>query len=487
MHEHFLGNTAAEQNRDFFQHLVAVIADTVEFRQLPGQAQCPAARHDGDLVHRVGLRQQLGDYGMTGFMVSGVAALFFAHDHGAALGTHEYLVLGVFEILHLHRALVAIGGNQRSFVDQIGQIGAGKTGRAARNDIGLDVRINRHLAHVHHQNLFTAADVGQTDHHLTVEPAGAQQGLVQHVCTVGGGNDDDAGIGFKAVEFNQQLVQRLFTLVVAAAGATAAMTADSIDFIDENNAWCTLLRLLEHVAHTCCADTDEHFNEVGTGDGEERHLRLAGNGFRQQCLAGTGRADHQHAAWNARAQFLEFSRIAQKFDQLGDLLLGFVAACNVGKRHLIGAFIQLACTALAERERTALASTLHLTHEEYPDADQQQHREPGNEDAHQQRLLFVRLGFDDDIVFQQVGNQPWVGRRIGIELATIIGLAAQYAPINRHLGDLPLFHLIDELGIDNLTFRRGLGAELIEYGHQHQSDDEPYCDVLDDVVQNPVP
>ena len=43
------------------------------------------------------------------------------------------------------------------------------------------------------------------------------------------------------------------------------------------------------------ADADEHLDEVGTGDGEERHVRLAGDGARQQRLAGAGRADQQHA------------------------------------------------------------------------------------------------------------------------------------------------------------------------------------------------
>jgi hypothetical protein len=83
-----------------------------------------------------------------------------------------------------------------------------------------------------------------------------------------------------------------------------------------------LLSLLEHVAHPGSADTDEHFDEVGARDAEERHLGLPGNCLRQQRLAGAGTANHEHAAWNAATELLKLARIAQEFDQFGDLFLG---------------------------------------------------------------------------------------------------------------------------------------------------------------------
>ena len=62
----------------------------------------------------------------------------------------------------------------------------------------------------------------------------------------------------------RELVQRLLALVVAAAEAGAAMTADGVDFVDEDDAGRVLLGLLEHVAHAAGADADEHLDEVGT-------------------------------------------------------------------------------------------------------------------------------------------------------------------------------------------------------------------------------
>src|SRR6185312_9687562 len=112
------------------------------------------------------------------------------------------------------------------------------------------------------------------------------------------------------------------------------MAADRVDLVDEDDAGRVLLGLLEHVAHAAGADADEHLDEIGTGDREERNLRLARNGLRQQGLAGTGRADHKHAARNLAAEFLEAARVAQELNQLADLLLRFVTTGDVAEIDL---------------------------------------------------------------------------------------------------------------------------------------------------------
>ena len=170
---------------------------------------------------------------------------------------------------------------------------------------------------------------GSRHHDLAVEAAGTQQRRVEHVGTVGRGDQDDALIRLEAVHLDQQLVQRLLALVVAAAEAGAAMAADRVDFVDEDDAGRVLLRLIEHVAHARRADADEHLDEVGAGDGEERHVRLAGDGAREQRLAGAGRTDQQRAARDAPAELLEFLRIAEELDDLLEIFLRLVDAGDV--------------------------------------------------------------------------------------------------------------------------------------------------------------
>ena len=115
-------------------------------------------------------------------------------------------------------------------------------------DLEVDVRRQRHLADVDLEDALAADDVGIRHDDLAVETAGTQQRRVEHVGAVGRGDEDDALVRLEAVHLDEQLVQRLLALVVAAAEAGAAMAADRVDFVDEDDARRVLLRLLEHVA-----------------------------------------------------------------------------------------------------------------------------------------------------------------------------------------------------------------------------------------------
>ena len=154
--------------------------------------------------------------------------------------------------------------------------------------------------------------VGPVDDDLAVEAARAQQRRVEDVGPVGGGDHDDAALDVEAVHLDEHLVERLLALVVAAAQAGAAVAADGVDLVDEDDRRGVLLGLLEQVAHAAGADADEHLDEVRAGDREERHAGLAGDGAGQQRLAGAGRAEQQHALGDLRADGLELGRVLQE-------------------------------------------------------------------------------------------------------------------------------------------------------------------------------
>ncbi len=158
---------------------------------------------------------------------------------------------------------------------------------------------------------------------------GRSKRRIEHVGPVGGGDQDDAFIGLEAVHLDQQLIQSLLALVVAAAEAGATVTSDGVDFVDEDDAGRVLLRLIEHVAHAGSADADEHLDEVRAGDGEERHIGLARDGAGEQRLAGAGRADQQRAARDTPAELLKLLRIAQELDDLLQVFLGLIDSGNV--------------------------------------------------------------------------------------------------------------------------------------------------------------
>ena len=274
------------------------------------------------------------DDGVAGFVIGGQLLFVLGHGHGAALGAHHDLVLGVLEFGMGDKALVAPCRHQGRLIDQVHQIGTRETGRTAGQHLEVHIGRQRHLAHMYLEHLFAARHIGVRHHDLAVEAAGTQQRRIEHVGTVGRGNQDDAFIGFKAIHLDQQLVQRLLAFVIAATEPGAALATDGVDFVDEDDAGRILLGLLEHVAHAAGAHADEHFHEVRTRNGKERHIGFAGDRTGQQRLTGTGRTHQQHAARNPATQPLELARIAQELDDFLQILLGFVNAGHVFKRHL---------------------------------------------------------------------------------------------------------------------------------------------------------
>ena len=137
---------------------------------------------------------------------------------------------------------------------------------------------------------------------LAVEAARPQEGRVEDVGTVGGGDHDHVRVRVEAVHLDEDLVERLLALVVAAAEAGAALAADRVDLVDEDDARGVALGLVEQVADAAGADADEHLHELGAGDAEEGHAGLAGDGPGHERLAGSRRADQQHAARDAGAR-----------------------------------------------------------------------------------------------------------------------------------------------------------------------------------------
>ena len=211
--------------------------------------------------------------------------------------------LGVDELL------VRARGEQRGLVEHVGQVGAGESRRTAGDGHQVDVLGHRLALGVHLEDLVPALQVRAVDRDLAVEAAGAQQRGVEDVGPVGGRDQDDAALDVEAVHLDQQLVEGLLALVVAATHAGATVPADGVDLVDEHDGGGVGLGLLEQVAHPGGADTDEHLDEVRAGDRVERHPGLAGDGAGQQGLAGSGRAVQQHALGDLRADRLELRRV----------------------------------------------------------------------------------------------------------------------------------------------------------------------------------
>src|SRR3954453_5176182 len=191
--------------------------------------------------------------------------------------------------------------------------------------------------------------VGAVDDDLAVEAAGTQQGGIEDVRAVGRGDQDDVVLHLEAVHLDEQLVERLLALVVTAAQAGAAMAADRVDLVHEDDAGRALLGLVEQVAHARGADADEHLDEVRAGDREERHAGLAGDRAGEQRLAGARGPVEQDALRDPRPERLELLRVLQELLDLVQLLDRLVDARDVAERDLRRVDRQPLRARLAER------------------------------------------------------------------------------------------------------------------------------------------
>ena len=264
-------------------------------------------------------------------VVGGQFLFLGGHDPALLLGAGHDFHRSLLDVLHRDGLAVAAGSQQGRLVDQVLQVGAGKTGGALGDHLEGHIGGQGLFAGVDFQDLLAALDIGQAHIHLAVETAGTQQGFVQDVGAVGGRHDDDAVVGLEAVHLDQQLVQSLLALVVAAAQAGAALAAHGVDLIDEDDAGHGLFGLVEQVADTGRADAHVHLDEVRAGDGVEGHPGFAGAGAGQQGLAGARRAYQQHAVGDARAQRVELLGALEELDDLFQLFLFLVLAGHVGK------------------------------------------------------------------------------------------------------------------------------------------------------------
>jgi len=396
---------------------------------------------------------------MSGLVVGGQTLVLFI-DHPAAFGTTPAnFIAGFFEIGHFDVIFILHAGTDGGFVNQRLQFGTAEHRGSASHFFPLDIGAAFDLLGVDFENAHTAFEVRQRNHHLAVKPAGAGQGAVEDIGAVGCGNDNHLVVGFKAVHFNQDGIERLFAFIVAAADkAGTAFFADGVDFIEEDDARRIFLGLAEQVADAAGADADEHLDKITAGDAEKRHIRFAGNGLGQQGLAAAGRSDQQHTAGNASADFLELFGVFQELNDFGHFFLGFINTRDVGKGNLGVLAGTNAVFAAAEAQRRAQsAAASHAAQEEEINHCQQQCK---RQQVPQQRQPHIGLAaLDDYIMLLQEGLQLLVPHRLDINdlkagrIRRFAGFLAEFVKkphdafmFNLDAFDVSLPNVIEEIG-----------------------------------------
>src|SRR6266850_7192204 len=141
------------------------------------------------------------------------------------------------------------------------------------------------------------------------------------------------------------------------------MATDGVDFIYKDDAGGIFLALLEKVAHSGCANADEHFDKIRSTDREERHIRFTRDSTCKQGFSRSRGSDQQNTFRNSAAKLLKLLRFLQKIDDFLQFFLRFLDPGDIFKRHLLLMRREQAGPALAEGQGL-VASALHLPHEE---------------------------------------------------------------------------------------------------------------------------
>ena len=201
---------------------------------------------------------------------------------------------GFFQVIFRCIGSLIPDGAKGGLIDDIGEFRTRSAAGHAGDFFIIDVICVFDFLSMYAKDILPSFEVGEFHRHAPVKASGSGESRVQRLRSVGGSQDDDTVIAFKAVHLGQQLVQRLLSFIIA-ANLPVSLLADGIDFINEDDAGRLFLGLAKQIADLVSTHADEHFHKFRAGDREEGDACFTGYRLGKHCFTGTGRADEKHA------------------------------------------------------------------------------------------------------------------------------------------------------------------------------------------------
>ena len=319
---------------------------------------------------------------MTHLVIRRHLPLMLRQQPRPLLRTRDHPHDPLLQLDHLDRLLAPPRRQQRRLVHEIRQIGTREPRRPSRQRIEIDLRRDRLTLRMHLQDPPPTVPIRPVNHDLTIKPTRPQQRRIENIRTVRRRNQNDVVLQLEPIHLHQQLIQRLLTLVMATTQTRTTMATNRIDLVHEHNARRRLLRLLKQIPHTRRTHTHKHLDEIRPRNREKRHPRLTRNRPSQQRLPRPRRPIQQHTLRNPSPQRLKLLRILQKLLDLMQLLNRLIRPSHVLKRHLRRIRRHPLRPRLPETHHLRTA-TLHLVHQEDPEAEEEEERQQVGEDDHQ--------------------------------------------------------------------------------------------------------
>ena len=200
------------------------------------------------------------------------------------LNTNHDTVNGTINLLPSNGGLLIASSRNGSLIHEILELPPRKSRGMMSNGLEIYIGLQGLATGMDSQDASTSLEIGKVHSDLPVETTRSQQGQIQNIHPVGGGNGDDSWVAIESVHLHQQLVDGLLTLVVSAGKSCTTLVTYSINLINEDDAGRVLLSLAEDVTDTGRSHTHEHLNEFRTRDGDERDASFSGHGFGKEGL-----------------------------------------------------------------------------------------------------------------------------------------------------------------------------------------------------------
>ena len=468
-------------------HLVLQVGSGVESRLEAllgrgeeGQTSGGAPRDDGDLGDRVVLGHQGSDDGVSGLVVGHEPLLGLGHHGSLLLRSSDDTLEGISDLVVADLGHVAAGGQDGGLVHEVGEVGTGESRRPTGDLLEVDILSEGLARGVDLEDGDTSLDVRPVDSDLAIETSRAEEGRVEHVGPVGGGQHDDSGVSLESVHLRQQLVDGLLPLVVSSSHSGATLPSDGIDLVDEDDARGLGLGLLEQIPDAGRSDSDKELNELGGGAGEERRSGLSGDGLGDQGLSGSRRSDQERSLGDLSSELGVLLRVLQEVDQLLELQLGVVAPGDVGKLDAsLGNLLELGLGPSkvhrsshgSHRTATALSISSGATEEQEQTGKGHQREQQVSEQRHVVALL---LGLGDGDIHAALGqdiDQLRVVRQDHQGPPSVHGRQLQLRSVLREPNtlDLSVLDCTDEIRVPPLVALRQLRRGSHRRGGSHAS------------------
>ena len=182
---------------------------------------------------------------MSGFMIGRDPFFFIRNDTALFLSSNTNLDKSSLDIRLYNVCTTFFRCHNGGFIHQIFQIGACKSGRRLGNLIQIHIITHRFALCMNIQNLPAASHIRTADTDFSVKTSRTQNGRVQNIYTVCCRHNNDSLVDTKTIHLYKQLVQCLFSFIMAAAHTRTTASGYRINLIDKHNTRCMLLGILK--------------------------------------------------------------------------------------------------------------------------------------------------------------------------------------------------------------------------------------------------